>query len=70
MLSLQKYIIMEQDYVVRKEGPTPCGGAYSEAVFFDKDGRRCKESEAFRIVIKEFKKKGKSLKSTYGFMKL
>ena len=41
----------------------------AEAVFYDHDGHRCKKSDAYRVVINEFEKKGKILKTTYGFMK-
>ena len=41
----------------------------AEAVFYDHDGHRCKKSDAYRVVINEFEKKGKILKNTYGFMK-
>ena len=58
---------MSNDYFKRIDGPTPNGGTYAEIVFYDKDQHRCKESEAYMILINEYNKKGNLLHSTYAF---
>lgn len=51
----------------RTEGPTPNGGAYAEAFFFNDDySVEVDEAEATKIIIKEFTVDGELTKTTYG----
>ena len=53
----------------RREGPTPNGGAYSEAFYFNKDGVEVVIDDASRIIIKEYTEDGRLLETTYGSLK-
>lgn len=59
---------MGDEWILRIDGTTPSGGAYAEIVFYDHDGHRCMKSNAHRVVINEYDKKGRLLKSTYGLV--
>ncbi len=58
---------MKLDNTERIDGPTPNGGDYSIASYFDKDGIPCNRNKAFKMIIEEFKKDGTSIHRTYGF---
>ena len=60
---------MGEDWTLRVDEPTPNGGAYAEIIYYDRDGHRCKESDACTVVINECDKKGRLLKSTYCMVK-
>ena len=60
---------MGEDWILRVDGPTPNGGAYAEMVFYEHNGHRCKECDAHWVVINEYDKKKRLLKSTYGLAK-
>lgn len=54
--------------VLRKDGRTPAGGAYSEAVFMDDDGNVVDRTKATQVRITEFDEKGRRIKETWGFI--
>lgn len=49
-------------------GPTPCGGDYSEAVYFDKDGMETDEEHADSIHIIEYTADGGFIQETVAFL--
>lgn len=50
-------------------GPTPCGGAYSEAYYYDKDGKETDEEHAVSIHIHEYKADGTFIQETIAVLK-
>lgn len=50
--------------VERAEGPTPAGGAYSEATYLDENGNLCAPEDAATIFIGEYDQDGNLLKET------
>ena len=50
----------------RIDGPTPAGGAYAIAYFFDDDGTACPEEDAVEMRIIEYDESDKSIAFTYG----
>ena len=46
--------------------PTPNGGDYSTAYFYDKDGNPCRREEATYMNIVEYKKGGERVNESYG----
>ena len=58
--------VMELVYRERHDGPTPHGGAYSEAHYYDEDRLLCPPSEAKYINIVEYGAKGERIYETYG----
>ena len=49
-------------------GPTPSGGAYSVAYYYDKDGNPCKKADAVRLNIIEYSAEGKRINEVYGIL--
>ena len=49
------------------EGRTPMSGAYSELLFFDKDGNPADETVAVRFVIRECTENGELIAETWGY---
>ncbi len=60
---------MQNEYTEKIDGPTPNGGDYSVASYFDINGIPCNKNKAFKMVIEEFKKDGTSIYRTYGTCK-
>jgi hypothetical protein len=52
----------------RTEGPTPSGGAYSEAHFFDDDMNPVSKESATQIIIRECSKDGTLINTTHGIL--
>jgi hypothetical protein len=50
----------------RGDGPTPNGGAYSIASFFDADGQPCAKDDAVTVVIGEYDSADKMICETVG----
>ena len=50
----------------RRDGPTPAGGAYSEAVYMDDHGELCEKEVATQVWITEYDADGKWLGETVG----
>lgn len=50
----------------RHDGPTPNGGAYSIAYFYDKNRTPCEKEKAKYINIVEYSKDGRRLNEVYG----
>ncbi len=48
--------------------PTPNGGAYSVAYYYDDHRMPCEKSKARRVEIVEYSKQGERICSTYGFV--
>jgi hypothetical protein len=51
---------------VRREGPTPAGGAYSVASFFDSDGNPVEQDVAVQVRIREYDAADRMLAETIG----
>lgn len=51
---------------IRKNEPTPNGGAYSEIYFFDENGNNVDETEAVRCVIRECAENGDLINEIWG----
>ena len=51
---------------IRKNEPTPNGGAYSEIYFFDEKGNSVDETDAVRCVIRECAENGDLINETWG----
>ena len=58
--------VLELVYRERVEGPTPNGGDYSEAHYYDEDRLLCPPSEAKYINIVEYTARGERVYETYG----
>jgi len=52
----------------RVDEPTPSGGDYSVAYYYDKDHRPCKKKDAYFVKIVEYKADGTSINSTLAFL--
>ena len=50
----------------RKDGPTPRGGDYSEAFYFDENGRPCPKEEASYVDIHEYTNDGRLIGTVHG----
>lgn len=54
--------------VLRREGRTPSGGAYSEAVFMDGEGNVADREKATQVRVTEFDEKGRRIKETWAYI--
>ena len=52
----------------RIDGPTPNGGDYAVAYYYDKMHRPCKKQDAFSKVIVEYKNNGEYVNTTTSFL--
>ena len=52
----------------RRDGPTPCGGDYSEIYYLDKDWNSVDADDACRCMIHECRSDGTLLKETIGIV--
>lgn len=50
---------------IRVNGPTPSGGDYSEALYFDNNNNLVTPEKAVRIVINEYMNDGTLINTTY-----
>ena len=57
---------MKTEQPIRADGPTPNGGAYSEAFFYDADGNPTDPDRATRVMINECREDGTVIFTTYG----
>ncbi len=58
----------ENPYMEREDGPTPNGGAYSVAYYYDEEGNPCQKINAKKIHIVEYTKYGERIMESNGFM--
>ena len=58
----------ETEFTETHKGPTPSGGAYSTAYFYDEDSCPCKREEASFMNIVEYLADGTRINETYGMM--
>lgn len=58
----------DTEFTETHKGPTPSGGAYSTAFFYDDDGCPCKREEASYMNIVEYSAKGERINEHYGMM--
>ena len=63
---LAKPFMKNQDYHQRIEEPTPNGGAYSIAYYYDSEGMPCPAAKASNIEILEFDIHDQIIFRTYG----
>ncbi len=49
--------------------PTPSGGAYSVARFYDQDGNLVEKADAYKVVITEYTKDDKWIFDTIGYIR-
>ena len=56
----------DTEFTETHKGPTPSGGAYSTAFFYDDDGCPCKREEASYMNIVEYSAKGERINEHYG----
>ena len=54
--------------VERVDGPTPNGGDYSVAYYYDEKDRPCKKAVAYLVNIVEYKNNGEYVNSTTSFL--
>ena len=52
-------------YTERHDNPTPSGGDYSVAFYYDKNGEPCKKEDAVRVNVVEYKKGGIRINEVY-----
>lgn len=52
----------------RVDGPTPNGGDYSIAYYYDEQNRPCKKAVAYLVNIVEYTKDGEYVNSTTAFL--
>lgn len=50
----------------RLKGPTPAGGAYALAYYYDANGKPCERAKAVRVEIHECDEDGEVIARTYG----
>ena len=58
----------DTEFTETHKGPTPSGGAYSTAYFYDEEGCPCKREEASFMNIVEYLADGTRINETYGMM--
>ena len=58
----------DTEFTETHKGPTPSGGAYSTAYFYDEDGCPCKREEASFMYIVEYSAEGARINEHYGMM--
>lgn len=58
---------VDSPYTERHDGPTPSGGDYSVAYYYNDDGP-CTKEQATRVNIVEYTKKGKRINEVYGIL--
>lgn len=58
----------DTEFTETHKGPTPSGGAYSTAYFYDGDGCPCKREEASFMNIVEYSAEGVRINEHYGMM--
>ena len=56
----------DTEFTETHKGPTPSGGAYSTAYFYDEDGCPCKREEASFMNIVEYSVDGTRINEHYG----
>lgn len=61
--------VLELVYCQREQGPTPNGGDYSEAHFYDAERLLCPPCQAKYINIIEYSAKGERIYETYGIVR-
>lgn len=54
-------------YCERHDGPTPYGGDYSIAYYFNAEGEPCPKEMAKRMRIVEYTSEGERVNEVYGF---
>lgn len=52
--------------LVRENGPTPSGGAYSTAFYTDAEGKSCSPEQAVHVCISEYAEDGRLICETWG----
>ncbi len=52
-----------------RTGPTPNGGDYSVAYYYDEEGNPCTKAEASAVNIIEYNKEGSRINECYGVLK-
>lgn len=65
---VDKPLTQDPRFTERHDGPTPSGGDYSIAYYYDKDGHPCEKKQAASVNIIEFSKEGIRLNETYGLL--
>ena len=60
-------IAFDPRYMEKRDNPTPSGGDYSIAYYYDDDGP-CEKSKANRVNIVEYKKGGIRINEHYGLL--
>lgn len=60
-------IAIDPRYMEKSDSPTPSGGDYSIAYYYDDDGP-CEKSKANRVNIVEYKKGGIRINETYALL--
>ena len=56
----------DTEYTETHRGPTPSGGAYSTAYYYDDNHIPCKKYEAYYITIVEYSVDGERINEVYG----
>ena len=56
-------------YMERNDNPTPNGGDYSIAYYYDKDGEPCGKDKAHRVNIVEYKTGGIRVNEVYAMLR-
>lgn len=56
---------MDEECIERTDGPTPNGGAYYIAYYYDRDGAPTKRMEAWYVEIHEFTRDDKLIQKHY-----
>ena len=58
----------DTEFTETHKGPTPSGGVYSTAYFYDEDGCPCKREEASFMNIVEYSAEGARINEHYGMI--
>ena len=56
-------------YMEKSDNPTPSGGDYSIAYYYDGEGNLCEKAKAERVNIVEYKKGGERINEHYAFLR-
>lgn len=64
--NISEYV--ESPYAERSDNPTPSGGDYSVAYYFNEEGIPCVKEEAVSLNIVEYKRGGKRINETHALL--
>lgn len=61
-------IAFDSRYMEKRDNPTPSGGDYSIAYYYDEEGSLCEKQKATRVNIVEYRKGGERVNEHYALL--